>query len=134
MRRKVIRRALASVAMLFGVVTIFAGGRVLLGGDPGYSVFRPLLAFNTAMGVVYVVAGIVAWLNVARGKTFAGAIFAVNCVVLMALGYLRFGSGEVATQSLQAMALRTVVWLVLFLGLAWLSRRRHDIERGSASQ
>lgn len=35
---------LAFIAILFGIATIFAGGRVLLGADPGYVVFRPLLS------------------------------------------------------------------------------------------
>jgi hypothetical protein len=33
--------ALALLAALFGLLTIFAGMRVLAGADPGYVVFRP---------------------------------------------------------------------------------------------
>ena len=46
------RSALAAlVAVRFGVATVVAGSRVLLGADPGYAVFRPLLWCNAAMGV-----------------------------------------------------------------------------------
>ena len=46
---------------MFGVATLFAGSRVLLGSDPGYEVFRPLLIYNTAMGAAYLAAGITVW-------------------------------------------------------------------------
>ena len=45
---------------MFGLV---AGGRVLLGGDPGYVVYLPLLVFNTAMGVAYLFTGVRAWFD-----------------------------------------------------------------------
>lgn len=115
--------ALALVGILFGIATIIAGSRVLMGSDPGYVVFGPLLLFNTAMGLVYVIGGIVAWRNCKAGAYLAAAIFCLNAAVLGIIGYLyTFGEG-VAPESMRAMALRTVVWLVLFIGLARVSRR-----------
>ena len=113
---------LAFVAVVFGLVTIVSGSRVLLGADPGYIVFRPLLLFNTAMGLIYVGAGVAAWRNVARGRTMAGAIFALNLVVLAATATLYSSGDSVAIESVRAMTLRTVVWLALFAGFAWLVR------------
>ena len=113
----------ALVAVLFGLVTIFAGVRVLMGSDPGYIVFRPLLIYNTAMGLAYVAAGIVAWRSVDQGKYAAGTIFALNVFALAAIGYLYAVENAVAIDSLRAMILRSVVWLVLFFGLAWMSYR-----------
>ncbi len=52
---RIVQTIVTTVAVLFGVATLFAGGRVLLGSDPGYEVFRPLLTHNTAMGVAYLV-------------------------------------------------------------------------------
>jgi hypothetical protein len=49
---RLIPRVLSLVAVLFGLVTIIAGTRVLAGSDPGYNVFFPLLIYNVAMGVV----------------------------------------------------------------------------------
>lgn len=120
---KIIQIVLALVAVLFGIATLVAGGRVLLGADPGYTVFRPLLIFNTAMGVAYVAAGVLAWRNVQRGKNWAAAIFGLNGLVLGAVGYLYVTGGGVAVESVRAMVLRTVVWLVLFVGLLWAARR-----------
>ncbi|HEX2531914.1 MAG TPA: hypothetical protein VHK70_10675 [Burkholderiaceae bacterium] len=85
--------------------------------------FLPLLIYNTAMGIAYVAAGVVAWLNPARGKRAAATIFALNLLMLAGIVYLYTEGGHVAVESLRAMALRTVVWLMLFLWLSWVSRR-----------
>ena len=128
---RVIQGIFALVAVLFGLATIIAGGRVLAGADPGYVVFRPLLIYNAAMGIAYVAAGVIAWRSLDRGKYAAATIFVLNFLVLGAICYLYATGSAVAIDSLRAMTLRTVVWLVLFLGLAWLSHRNYlsDSER-----
>lgn len=122
-RMKRIHVVLVLVATLFGIATVIAGVRVLAGSDPGYTVFRPLLIYNTAMGMAYVVAGVVAWRNVERGKYAAAAIFALNFLALGTVGYLHVAGSAVALDSIRAMIFRTIVWLVLFLGLALVSRK-----------
>ena len=119
-----IRRALAVVAVLFGIATLVAGGRVLLGADPGYVVYRPLLAYNTAMGAAYVAAGLLVWVDARRATYLAAAIFVLNGLVLGAIAWRYTHAGGVAVESLRAMTLRTGVWLVLFLAWAWPGRRR----------
>jgi hypothetical protein len=120
---RIVQGVLALVASLFGLVTIIAGARVLAGSHPGYIVFWPLLIYNTAMGVAYVAAGVIAWRKLERGKYAAAAIFALNLLVLGTIGYLYTAESSVAMESLRAMTLRTVVWLLLFLGLVWVGRR-----------
>jgi len=120
---KIIQGALALAAILFGLATIIAGARVLAGADPGYIVFRPLLIYNTAMGIAYIAAGVMAWGNLGRGKLAAATIFILNLLVLGAVRYLYAAGGAIAIDSVRAMTFRTVAWLVLFLGLAWLSYR-----------
>jgi len=122
---KIIQRVLALAAALFGLATIIAGSRVLNGSDPGYIVFRPLLIYNTAMGIAYVAAGVIAWRNLDRGKYAAATIFVLNLLVLGATGYLYAAGSAVAIDSLRAMIFRTVAWLVLFLGMVWMSQRNH---------
>ena len=112
---RIVRMLAAAVAVLFGVATLLAGGRVLLGADPGYEVFRPLLVFNTAMGAAYVAAGVTIWRSVSAGRYAAGAIFLLNLLVLAGIIIVYRSGGEVAVESLRAMTFRTVVWLVLFL-------------------
>jgi len=121
---RVIQLLAAAIAGLFGVVTLFAGGRVLLGSDPGYVVFQPLLIYNTIMGVAYLAAGITIWRSLILGKYAAGAIFLLNILVLLGIILVYRSGGAVAVDSLGAMTLRTVVWLVLFLVAYWLGRSR----------
>ena len=80
--KKFFQILLVFVAASFGLVTIFAGGRVLAGADPGYIVFLPLLIFNTVMGVIYVVAALVIWRSIDHGKQVAAIIFGLNLLVL----------------------------------------------------
>jgi hypothetical protein len=121
---------LALAAVLFGLVTMIAGVRVLTGSDPGYVVFRPLLIYNTVMGFFYLAAGIIAWRSPDRGKFAAATIFFLNLLVLTAIGFLYATGSAVAIVSLLAMAFRTVVWFVLFLALAWISRRNYRSDSG----
>ncbi len=112
--RKVVA-AVAIAAVLFGVVTMIAGARVLLGADPGYVVYLPLLRFNSIMGVVYVAVGVIAWRNLRLGVYGAAAICVLNLAALGAVSYLYTSNGPIASTSVQAMTLRTIVWLALFL-------------------
>jgi len=119
---KIIQSVSACIATLFGLLTLFAGTRVLLGSDPGYVVVQPLLIFNTAMGFVYIAAGITIWRNLIKGRNVAAVIFTLNLVVLAIIYFLYTQGSLIAVDSLGAMSLRTVVWLALFAVLGWLSR------------
>ena len=122
--RRVLQRAAAVVAALFGLATIASGGRVLAGwSDVEYVVFRPLLIFNTIMGVAYCAAAVTIWRSVHWGRRAAEAIVVLNLVVLGSLILLYKSGGAVAIDSLGAMAFRTVGWLGLLAGLVWRSRR-----------
>lgn len=120
---RLVQTILAAVAVLFGIATLLAGGRVLLGADPGYMVFLPLLVYNTAMGAAYVAAGIAIWRNPVAGRKAAGVIFLLNLLVFAAILILHRVGGPVAIDSVRAMTLRTGVWLALFLGANWIARR-----------
>lgn len=119
-----LQRIMAVVAVVFGIVTLIAGSRVLTGTDPGYVVFQPLLIYNTVMGVAYVAGGLAIWRNLRWGKYAAVTIFTLNLLVLAGIVFLYTSTDSVAIDSLRAMTLRTVVWLVLWLGSAWLSREK----------
>jgi hypothetical protein len=122
-RALTVRRALALLCAAFGLATLVAGTRVLGGADPGYVVYRPLLLFNTAMGLVYLGAAALVWRDLHRGRRAALAIFAINLTVLAAIGALRVGGDAVAAASLGAMALRTGFWLGVALVLRRLASR-----------
>ena len=126
---RILRTIFVAVAVLFGALTLVAGSRALMGSDPGYVVFRPLLIYNTVMGLAYLAAGITLWRSVNTGRNAAGAIFLLNLVVLVGILVIYDSGGTVAVDSLRAMTLRTVVWLVLFVGASWLARRQGAGER-----
>lgn len=111
----------AIIAALFGILTLFAGSRVLLGADPGYKVFRPLLLYNTTMGAAYLATGIAIWRNLRWSKFATGLIFSLNLLVLVSIVLLYSTHAAVAVESLQAMTFRTTVWLVLFVAVVRFS-------------
>ena len=121
---RVVRYAAAAVAVAFGTATVFSGGRVLLGADAGYVVFLPLLVYNTAMGLAYLAAGVALVRSAALGRLAAGAIFGLNLVVLVGIVVLYTLGAAVAPDSLEAMSVRTGVWLALFAAAWWAARSR----------
>lgn len=120
---RIIQAVVAAIAVLFGALTVFAGGRVLLGADPGYEVFRPLLVYNTVMGFVYIAGGLIAWRNLRPGRNVAAGIFILNLAILFVVFLLYWAGGEIAAESLRAMTLRSAVWLAFFTTLWWTERK-----------
>jgi hypothetical protein len=119
-------RLAAVVAVVFGFATLAAGSRVLLGADPGYVVYRPLLMYNTAMGLAYLAAGIAIWRVPRAGVAAAGAVFFLNLFVLAGIAVLFVRGAPVAVDSLRAMTFRTVVWLVLYIVVRRAAGVRHS--------
>jgi len=118
-----VRRVLAITAIVFGIATVFAGTRVLLGSNPGYTVFGPLLVYNTAMGLVYVIAGFMGLRGSRQGMHAAGLVFGLNLLVLGFSAYLYMTGQAIALESVRAMTFRTVVWLILLAGFAWVRKK-----------
>ncbi len=117
LRRPRMQRALALLAIVFGLVTLGAGGSVLLGlRDPGYTVFMPLLTFNSIMGLAYVATGVAGWNSASAARNGAALICLANAVMLGIVVWFYLGTDEVAIQSLRAMSFRTALWVALFLG------------------
>lgn len=115
-------RIVATVAILFGLASLAAGGSVLAGRDPGYLVYVPLLVFNTIMGLFYIGAGVLAWRGAPAARAVAAGIVGVNALVLAYVVFLYRSGGGAAIDSVRAMVLRTVVWVVLLLLLLWAGR------------
>ena len=119
-------RGIAGIALVFGVATVAAGASVLAGRDTGYVVYRPLLIFNTVMGVAYAAAAVLIWRDLVRGCLAATVILALNLAMLSFVVYLFRTSDVVAVDSVRAMVFRSAVWLVIFGVLVWISRRREQ--------
>lgn len=121
--QRLTRALLCGVATAFGLLTIIAGGRVLLGADPGYVVYQPLLVFNTVMGLVYVTVAVIGWRKPAQGRNGAALVFGLNLLALVGIYALHASGAAIAVDSLRAMSLRTGVWLLLLAGFWWLAHR-----------
>jgi hypothetical protein len=121
----------AAIAAVFGAVTLFAGGRILLGlGEAGYAVVSGVLIFNTIMGLFYLVAAILIVRSVEAGRIAAGAIAIVNLAVLTVIVVRRLSGGIVANETMIAMTLRTVVWMGIFALLSRSLRQRSPASVG----
>lgn len=120
-----LQRAAIGIAAVFGVLTVFAGGTLLLGlRDAGYDVVRPVLVFNTIMGLVYLAAAAVTLRDLELGWRLAFAISLANAAVLTGVALYDAATGGVATETVAAMLTRTLVWFGLFGMLSWVRRPR----------
>ncbi|MEO8654798.1 MAG: hypothetical protein ABI409_11800 [Ramlibacter sp.] len=117
-------RAVALLAIAFGLLTIFSGGRTLFGGDAARQsagAYVPfVLWFNFAAGFAYVVAGAGLWLARPWAAWLAAAIAAATLLVFAAFGVHVMTGGAYETRTVAAMTLRSVVWV----GIAWLAKQR----------
>lgn len=119
----IIQRAIAVIGIGFGLLTIVIGVRTLLGySDPGYVIFLPLLIFNIGMGLVYTGSGVIIWSDLDFGVNAAKIVFMINLGALFLIFLVYLSGGAVATESLKAMSIRTIVWLLLWCGLLWLRK------------
>jgi len=116
---------MAVVGMAFGAVSVVAGTRVLSGVDrPDYVVLPWLVAYNVAAGVLGVVAGAGIWMWQRWGATAASILAGAHAAVLGVLLGMRLVGEAVATDSLGAMLLRSVVWLAIAGAARQLTRGR----------
>lgn len=107
-------RVMAVVGMAFGAVSIIAGTRVLAGVDQlDYVVLPWLVAYNVAAGVAGVVVGAGIWLWRRWGATGAAILAGAHASILGVLVGMRLVGEAVATDSLAAMLLRSVIWLAI---------------------
>ena len=104
----------AALALIIGAMAVFAGGRVLLGTDPGYYVIDWLPVYNFAVGLVTLaVTAALIWRNGRYARPAAIATFAAHALVMLSL--LVAYRDVVAPDSLVAMTIRIVVWLIILV-------------------
>lgn len=121
----IIRTVTALVAVIFGVLTVFVGGRTLLGFfDPGYTVFLPLLIFNFLMGFIYAGTGLLIWKSYPKALKAARTVFLLNLFVFLITSILYLSSDMVAMESVIAMTFRTGVWFAIFMVIRLLNRKK----------
>jgi len=114
--KNIIHKSAAFLAVAFGILTLFVGSRTLLGfSDPGYTIFYPLLLFNTIMGLFYMAAGILIWIDHKSQIKVTRLIFGANLIMLLLMLLLYLFDTEIAKESFKAMTFRTAFWLAIYL-------------------
>lgn len=104
----------AALALIIGVMAVFAGGRVLLGTVPDYYVIDWLPPYNFAVGVMTVlVTAILIWTNSHYARSAAIATFIAHVLVMVIL--LTAYREVVAPDSLVAMTVRIIVWTIILV-------------------
>ncbi len=111
----------SSLAFIIGGMAIFAGGKVLLGNDPGYYVINWLPVYNYTVGILTVfITAVLIWINSRLAMPAAIGTFGIHSIVMLILqtGY----RDVVAIDSIVAMTIRLLAWAVI-LGLMFFSSR-----------
>ncbi len=112
----------ATVAVIFGLLTIVSGGRALFGGVDMGAVVPFVLWFNFAAGFAYVLAGIGLWRGAGWAPMLALAITVATAAVFAAFLWHVGVGGAWEARTMGAMILRTGVWIVI----ATLALRRKN--------
>ena len=118
-RTSLTRRIAGGVAIAFGVLTVFSGGRTLLGSADMGAVVPFVLWFNTLAGLAYVVAGLGLWQGRRWAWPLSFAVFAATLLVFAAFGLHVARGGAFEMRTVYAMALRSAVWG----WIAWVARQ-----------
>lgn len=111
------------LAFLIGAMAIFAGAKPLLGSNPGYYVINWLPLYNYTIGVLTVfVTAILIWMNSKAAMPAAIATFSINVVVILILQTAY--RGIVAPDSIQAMIIRVIVWVIILTLMFFQARKK----------
>ncbi len=115
-------RITAGVAIVFGLLTIFSGGRALFGSEAARAAMGNavpfVLWFNFLAGFAYIVAGIGLFLKHRPAVWVSICIFASTFLVLLALGAYVMQGGAYEMRTVGAMILRAGVWMFISI-VAW---------------
>jgi len=110
---------LTVIAVLFGLLTIKAGGQVLFGGNSyqkaAGSYVLLVVWFNFLAGFVYLVAGAGIWMRKYWSVWLSLLIFITTVIVFAIFGLHILRGGEYETRTVAAMSLRSLVWISIYL-------------------
>lgn len=110
---KTLKKIGAGLALFIGVMSVFAGSKVLLGLDAkDYNVLPRLVAYNVAFGVISIITAYFLWKENKLGRMMMWAVLSAHFLVFL---YLKFISDTAANESKMAMAFRISVWIVIAL-------------------
>ena len=116
----------AGVALLFGALTVFSGGRALFGGIEARAAVGNavgfVLWFNFLAGFAYMVAGIGLYLRHPPALWLSIGILASTVLVGLFFGLHVLQGGAYETRTVGAMILRAAIWAIISV-VAWRNLR-----------
>ena len=117
MKTRQILKMLAAVAIIFGALTVFSGGRALFGDAQARASIGNavgfVLWFNFLAGFAYVVTGIGLWAG-RRWAGMAATLLAVaTALVAAAFGVHVIDGGAYEMRTVGALVLRLLFWAVV---------------------
>lgn len=128
-----ILKVLAVIAIVFGVLTVFSGGRALFGdAQARASVGNAVgfvLWFNFCAGFAYVLAGVGLWQDRRWAAGAASLLALATALVAAAFGWHVMGGGAYEVRTVGALMLRLVFWV----GVAVLASRASKLAKVSQS-
>ena len=104
----------AVTAAIIGGMAVFAGGKVLLGIDPGYYVINWVPVYNYTVGLLTVfITAILIWRGSKLALPLAIATISAHGVVMIILQTVF--REVVASESIKAMIMRLSVWSIILV-------------------
>lgn len=126
MKNTIVMKIGAAIAVLFSLLSIIEGSKVLLGiSNQGYIVFVPLLIYNLVMAFVGIIVGITIWFNSKKAFNHTSKVTIIHLIVLITLVVIFVSNGPVAPESVKAMVIRSGVWLVITL-ITWKTTQLNE--------
>jgi len=117
-------RVVAVIAVLFGLLTLASGGRVLFGSDAVRQAAGATVGFvvwfNFLAGFAYVVAGSGLWLRRRWAVPWAGLIALATAMVFAAFAVHAWNGQAYEVRTAAAMTVRLAIWAAI----AWISYQR----------
>ncbi len=115
------RYTLTAIAVIFGVLTLISGGKVLFGADEARQAvgsYVPFVVwFNFLAGFAYIAAGWGIWSRASWARPMSGLIFVATVLVGLAFLVHVITGGAFEMRTLGAMVLRAGVWGGIFAAL-----------------
>jgi len=107
----ILKKIAAVLALFIGLMSVFAGSKVLLGIDiKDYAILIWLVSYNVLFGAISIFVAYLIWQSKVLAKNLTFFILAMHFLVFI---YLKFMSTTVATESIRAMLFRTGIWIVI---------------------
>lgn len=131
MEKNIFIKIAATVALLFSLLTIIEGSQVLLGiTQHDYIVFTPLLIYNVAMAMAGLFVGVLIWFNHKKALLLTSIVTVLHLIVLIVVTMIFISDGPVAMHSVEAMSIRSIVWLAITL-VVWKTNQSKTIHQNN---